>query len=97
MSNFEHTKVYAPQEEGTDFFDDGREIDLLHYIYSHKNIDDIRGSPKNVIAAIDEYGRTRKYLMNVGEFKGRVVTDLIAKVKPKIMVGSWFFAEEPEY
>jgi catechol O-methyltransferase len=51
-----------------------------------KNIEKIRGSPENVLAAIDEYGRTKKYLMNVGEDKGRIVTDLIAEVKPKTMV-----------
>jgi catechol O-methyltransferase len=86
MTKFDSSKAYAPQEDGTDFFDDGREIGLLHFIYSHKNLDSIRGSPKDVIAVIDEYGRKKKYLMNVGEDKGRIVTDLIAEVKPKIMV-----------
>jgi catechol O-methyltransferase len=86
MAIFETSKAYAPQEEGTEFFDDGREIALLHFVYSHKNLDNIRGSPKGVIAAIDEYARSKKYLMNVGEDKGRIVTDLIAKVKPKTIV-----------
>ncbi|KAF2650366.1 catechol o-methyltransferas-like protein [Lophiostoma macrostomum CBS 122681] len=81
MPSFDQNKAYAPQEEGTNFFDDGREIELLHYIYSHPDIDTIRGSPKEVLAAIDEYGRTKKYLMNVGEDKGRIVTDLIAEVE----------------
>ena len=36
--------------------------------------------------AVDEYGRNKKYLMNVGEDKGRIVTDLISEVKPKTMV-----------
>ena len=85
MPSFDQNKAYAPQEEGTNFFDDGREIELLHFIYSHPSIDTIRGSPKDVLAAIDEYGRTKKYLMNVGEDKGRIVTDLIAEVKPKTM------------
>lgn len=86
MSTFDESKAYAPQEEGTGFFDDGREIELLHFVYSHPNLKNIRGSPNHVLAAIDEYGRTKKYLMNVGEDKGRIVTDLIAKVKPKAMV-----------
>lgn len=84
MGSFDQTKAYAPQEET--FFDDGREIELLHFIYSHPDLKKIRGSPQNVLAAIDEYGRTKKYLMNVGEDKGRIVTDLIAEVKPKTMV-----------
>ncbi|KAH7077111.1 S-adenosyl-L-methionine-dependent methyltransferase [Paraphoma chrysanthemicola] len=86
MGNFDQSKAYAAQEEEGQFFDDGREIELLHFVYSHKNIENIRGSPENVLAAIDEYGRTKKYLMNVGEDKGRIVTDLIAEVKPKTMV-----------
>lgn len=86
MGSFDPSKAYAAQEEEGAFFDDGREIELLHFVYSHPNIEKIRGSPENVLAAIDEYGRTKKYLMNVGEDKGRIVTDLIAEVKPKTMV-----------
>jgi catechol O-methyltransferase len=67
-------------------FDDGREIELLHYIYGKPDINDIRGSPIRVLAAIDEFARTKKYLMNVGEDKGKIVTNLIGQVKPKVMV-----------
>ncbi|KAI7076111.1 putative O-methyltransferase, partial [Hortaea werneckii] len=84
MSTFDQTKAYAEQEDV--FFDDGREIELLHFVYSKPDIDDIRGNPAKVLAAIDEFGRKKKYLMNVGEDKGRIVTDLIAEVKPKTMV-----------
>ena len=35
---------------------------------------------------VDEYGRTKKYLMNVGDDKGKIVSDLIADVKPETMV-----------
>ncbi|KAJ6112275.1 O-methyltransferase [Penicillium sp. IBT 18751x] len=100
---FDSAKAYAPQEEGTGFFDDGREIDLLHYVYSHPNLETIRGSPEKVLEAIDEYGRTKKYLMNVGEDKGRIVCDLIQEVKPKTMVvqagGERYFSLEmnPEF
>ncbi|CAG9995515.1 unnamed protein product, partial [Clonostachys byssicola] len=81
---FDPQRAYAPQEDV--FFDDGREIELLHFVYSRPNLSEIRGSPQQVLAAIDEYGRTKKYLMNVGEDKGKIVTDLIAEVKPKVMV-----------
>ncbi|KAL4734573.1 hypothetical protein BDV11DRAFT_209290 [Aspergillus similis] len=84
-SEFDPSKAYAAQEK-TSFFDDGREIELLHFVYSHPKLDSIRGSPERVLDAIDEYARTRKYLMNVGEDKGRIVCDLIAEVKPKTMV-----------
>lgn len=83
-SAFDDSKRY--QEQGDTFFDDGREIELLHYVFNHPDIDKIRNSPSAVLATIDEFGRTQKYLMNVGEDKGRIVCDLIAKVKPETMV-----------
>lgn len=55
-------------------------------MYGHPSIEDIRGSPTNVLKAIDEYGRTKKYLMNVGDDKGRIVANLVAEVKPQVMV-----------
>lgn len=70
----------------TEQFDDGREIELLHFIYGKPDIEQIRNNPLKVLAAIDEFARTKKYLMNVGEDKGKIVTDLIAEVKPKVMV-----------
>lgn len=85
MSNFDESKAYVAQEEDT-FFDDGREIELLHFIYNKPDIDAIRGSPQRVLAAIDEFARTKKYLMNVGEDKGRIVTDVIKEVRSKVMV-----------
>ena len=39
-----------------------------------------------VVAAIDKYATTKNYLMNVGPDKGKVVCDLVAEVKPEIMV-----------
>lgn len=84
MAQFDQTKAYAEQEDV--FFDDGREIELLHFVYGKPDIDEIRGSPAKVLQAIDEFGRTKKYLMNVGEDKGKIVTDLIAEVKPETMV-----------
>lgn len=88
MTNFNQEKAYAPQEDGAAFFDDGREIELLHFVYSHPHLADIRGSPEKVLEAIDEFGRTKKYLMNVGEDKGHIVSNLIKEVKPKVMVCS---------
>jgi catechol O-methyltransferase len=46
----------------------------------------MRGSPASVLLAIDEFGRTHKYLMNVGQLKGKIVTDLIRETKPQIMI-----------
>lgn len=81
MAQFDEQKAYVEQEDVV-FFDDGREIELLHFVYSQPNIDELRGSPEKILAVIDEYARTKKYLMNVGEDKGKIVTDLIKEVKP---------------
>ncbi len=45
----------------------------------------MRGSPARVLQAIDEFGRT-KFMMNVGYHKGKIMADLIAQVKPQVMV-----------
>ncbi|KAK5991459.1 putative catechol O-methyltransferase 2 [Cladobotryum mycophilum] len=81
---FDSSKAYAPQEKV--YVSDGREIELLNFVYSQSNLNELRGSPEKVLATIDEFARTRRYLMNVGEYKGRIVTDLITEMKPKIMV-----------
>ncbi|PHH81785.1 hypothetical protein CDD82_7891 [Ophiocordyceps australis] len=83
MAVFDVTKAYAPQEDT--FFDDGREIKLLHAVYSRPDINKLRGSPAKVLAAIDDFGR-ECYLMNVGQDKGAIVTKLIAQSKPRVMV-----------
>ncbi|KAL9610003.1 MAG: hypothetical protein Q9167_005276 [Letrouitia subvulpina] len=84
---FDEKKAYqAQEEEGQKYFDDGREIDLLHFIFDKPDIASIRGSPQKVLDAIDEYGRTKKYLMNVGDQKGKIVCDLIRDRKPQLMV-----------
>ena len=58
----------------------------MHFIYDKPDLASIRGLPQRVLDAIDQYGRTKKYLMNVGEDKGRIVCDLIRKHKPEVMV-----------
>lgn len=85
MPSFDESKAYAEQEADI-FFDDGREIELLHFVYSQPDLEEIRGSPKKVLQAIDKYARTVKYMMNVGEDKGKIVADLIAEVRPQTMV-----------
>ncbi|RDA90816.1 hypothetical protein CP533_0502 [Ophiocordyceps camponoti-saundersi (nom. inval.)] len=84
MAEFEPSKAYVAQ--GDVYHDDGREIRLLHYVYSRPDLDEIRGSPAKVLAAIDDYGRTVAYLMNVGEHKGEIVRRLIVETKPEVMV-----------
>ena len=59
---------------------------MLHFVYGHADIDTIRGNPSGVLKAIDDYGRSKKYLMNIGEDKAKILSQLIAEVKPQTMV-----------
>lgn len=58
----------------------------MHYVYNHPNLEQMRGNPRKVLEAIDEYGRTQKYLMNIGKYKSMTVVDLIKREKPQVMV-----------
>lgn len=62
---------------------DGREQELLKFIQTHPKYPEMKGSPEAVLAAIDEFGCTKDFLMNVGQEKGSVVTRLIAEEQPK--------------
>ncbi|RYC60172.1 hypothetical protein CHU98_g6050 [Xylaria longipes] len=67
-------------------FDDGRELELLQFVLDHPDVEQFKGNPQKVLDAIDEFGRTRKYLMNVGEYKSKTVVGLIKARKPQVMV-----------
>ncbi|KAI8955793.1 S-adenosyl-L-methionine-dependent methyltransferase [Xylaria longipes] len=76
--------AYQPQEDV--YFDDGRELELLQFVLDHPDVEQFKGNPQKVLDAIDEFGRTRKYLMNVGEYKSKTVVGLIKARKPQVMV-----------
>ncbi|KAI1816630.1 catechol O-methyltransferase [Poronia punctata] len=76
----------AYQPQGDVYWNDGRELELLHFIQSHPSLPEIRNNPGKVLSLIDEYGRTRRYLMNIGEYKSVTVTDLIKEKKPRVVV-----------
>ncbi|GMF32695.1 unnamed protein product [Phytophthora fragariaefolia] len=40
--------------------------------------------PKSIIEAIDTFGYEHHWMMNVGDIKGELVDQEIAKVKPKV-------------
>ena len=65
---------------------DGREIDLLHYIYSRPDLNALRGNPLNVISAINDYHAQFNRLMNIGPSKGAFIKDLITARKPCVMI-----------
>lgn len=88
-SVFNEATAYAGQEEI--YFDDGREAELLDNILTRHDIEDLRGSPRKVLAAIDAFGMKR-YLMNIGQAKGAIVTEEISRAQPSIMVRMPFIA-----
>ncbi|KAI9038228.1 O-methyltransferase [Aspergillus affinis] len=46
----------------------------------------MKGSPERILAAIDQYGREKDFLMNVGEHKGELVRREIAENKPNVLM-----------
>ncbi|EFW23103.1 hypothetical protein D8B26_006628 [Coccidioides posadasii str. Silveira] len=79
-------EYYLPRDSRQRRPDDRREIELLHYVYSRPNLEELRGCPEKVLGAIDEFGKKKAYLMNVGQRKGKIVTSLIEEVKPQVMI-----------
>ncbi|OJK03488.1 hypothetical protein ASPACDRAFT_111280 [Aspergillus aculeatus ATCC 16872] len=65
---------------------DGREVDLLHYIYAHPDLPTLRNNPTAILAAIDAYSHTHNPLMNIGAAKGAYIRDLIVAHKPQVMI-----------
>lgn len=58
-------------------------MSLLRFVHDYPGT---RNSPSTILRAIDEYARKDKYLMNVGEDKGRIVSNLITQHKPQVML-----------
>ncbi|OXV11964.1 hypothetical protein Egran_00275 [Elaphomyces granulatus] len=66
---------------------DGRELELLQYVYGLPNLDEIRGHPDKVVAAIDEFVEAKsRRLMNVGVAKAQPITTLISEIRPETMI-----------
>ncbi len=61
---------------------DGREQGALDYVRANA----IPGSVDAAIAAIDAYAYEKKYLINVGDEKGRILDAAIERAKPKLVL-----------
>lgn len=84
--SFHRAKAYALQQHV--YLNDRREAQLLRRVLSRPDIDTLRGSPKNVLAAIDDFGDQERCLMSVGEDKAGIITKLIHETCPRRMVRS---------
>jgi len=65
---------------------DGRELALLTFIHTHSSLSTLRNNPSSILAAIDEFGRTKDFLMTVGPATRDILALLIAKQRPKIVL-----------
>jgi catechol O-methyltransferase len=57
---------------------DGREAKLAEYVLAKAR----RGDAADAIRVIDEYAYNRSFLINVGDEKGRILDDAVARAKP---------------
>lgn len=59
---------------------------LLKFMRNHPDLQQLRNNPSRVLQAMDEFSAKHDFLINIGSDKGRIVTDLIARKKPKRLV-----------
>ncbi|KAK4226702.1 S-adenosyl-L-methionine-dependent methyltransferase [Podospora fimiseda] len=64
----------------------GREVALLEYIYDRPDLEQLRGNPRKVLDAIDNFAQTKVGLINVGNSKGGIVCGVMAEHKPSVML-----------
>ncbi|KAH8701550.1 S-adenosyl-L-methionine-dependent methyltransferase [Talaromyces proteolyticus] len=75
-----------PEEEIVESHD-GREIRLLRYIYNHPKLhSELRGSPKKILQAMDEFAAKEEFLISIGPQKSKILQDLVASHRPKQLV-----------
>ncbi|PTB35557.1 uncharacterized protein TrAFT101_009402 [Trichoderma asperellum] len=67
-------------------WNDGREARLMEYIYSHPELDSLRGHPEKILAAMDEFSSQQDLLISVGFQKAKILKDLVASESPQIVV-----------
>ena len=65
---------------------DGREEQLLSYILTRPDLEQLQGSPTKLLAAIDEFSKTHAFLISIGGHKAGILADLIAREKPRIVL-----------
>ncbi|TGZ77887.1 S-adenosyl-L-methionine-dependent methyltransferase [Ascodesmis nigricans] len=76
---------YTYAEQGETYYNDGRELDLLSHIFSLPHLHSLRNNPPAILHEIDLFA-TRRYLMNIGSLKGRIITTLLATHAPRTSI-----------
>lgn len=62
-----------------------KEQAFVDHIFGLPNLEEIRGNPDKVLAAIDEYVK-HEHMMIIGRHKGKLIVDLIRKKEPTVML-----------
>jgi catechol O-methyltransferase len=59
---------------------------LLEYILTRPDFDEIKGSPKRMLAAIDEFSCTRDFLISIGGHKSEILAGVLEEEQPHVVV-----------
>lgn len=68
------------------FYQDGKEIELLPFIFQHPSLPSLRNKPEEILSLIEEFDRTHKKLITIGHARGELIKGVIAERKPATMV-----------
>jgi catechol O-methyltransferase len=58
----------------------------LVFILNHPHFDKIKGSPNRLLQAADEFSATEHFLISIGGYKSKVISDIVKKDKPTVIV-----------
>lgn len=83
---YKYTSYECEESDGTKYINDGTELHLLRYMYSHPDLMHLRNNPRAVLDAIEEFSQTKSWLMNIGSKKGPLIVDMIEKQRPSVMI-----------
>ncbi|KAF2261177.1 S-adenosyl-L-methionine-dependent methyltransferase [Lojkania enalia] len=64
----------------------GRERALLEHVKQSPDFTQMEGNPAKLLEAMDEFAVQQDFLINIGSDKGRILTDLLAEERPKVVV-----------
>jgi catechol O-methyltransferase len=58
----------------------------LVFILNHPHFDEIKGLPKRLLQAIDEFSATEQFLISIGGHKSKVISSVVEREKPNVIV-----------
>lgn len=59
---------------------------MIEYIYSHPELESMRGNPDKILAAMDDFSSQQDLLISVGHEKAKILRELVASQKPQVGV-----------